>query len=69
MLGKGLFGNLNSGNTVGTRGEVKNVDGKIVYTTDPDVLIENGRVYFADGELNAGIHMVDGKMYAEVVNV
>lgn len=71
MLGKSIFANPsggqssggNSGNGTGTI-----VDGdKIVYTITPDVLIENGKVYFDNTGLNAVIQYSEGKLYAEGV--
>lgn len=72
MLGKSLFGGYgesSSGGQPGTRGEVSLVDGNLTYSADPDVLIEDGKVYFADSGLNAGMHLVDGKLYAEEVMI
>lgn len=67
----GLFiykGGSGSGGSSGGRGEVTLVDGELVYSADPDVLIEDGRVYFAEFGLNAGVHLVDGRLYAEEVS-
>lgn len=69
MLGKSLFGHSGSGSSGsgGSQSEVSLVDGKLIYEAIPDVLIEEGKVYFADSEPNAGISLVEGRLYAEEV--
>lgn len=70
MLGKSLFGN---GSSFGGSGETKSCgemrleDGKLYYEPLPDVLIEDGKVYFTETGTNADLSLIDGKVYVEEV--
>lgn len=63
----GLFIYKDGLKSQGSLSRVAFTENELIYTIVPDVLIENNKVYFAKSDLNAGMHLVDGKLYAEEV--